>query len=84
MAHDTRRIIDTISDATSKLGDRLDKRDGRWTKGGDHTKEVKAVNEFIEILLNNFAYTFSEDHESANFTHVEALIIIKDRFHNWL
>tara|TARA_R110000744_G_scaffold373327_1_gene485420 strand:- start:2375 stop:2638 length:264 start_codon:yes stop_codon:yes gene_type:complete len=87
MAHDTQRIIDTISDATNKLADRLEKRDDYWTKGGDHTKTVKAVNEFVEVLLSNFAYTFSEDSDSADqvrVTHSEALTAIKERFENWL
>jgi hypothetical protein len=83
MAHDTQRIIDTISDATNKLSDRLEKRDDYWTKGGDHTKTVKAVNEFIEVLLSNFAYTFSEDGH-VGLTHREALTAIKERFENWL
>ena len=72
MAHDTRRIIDTISDATSKLSD----------IGVDH-QQIEAVNEFIDVLLSNFAYTFSEDSDDY-ITHREALTNIRERFHNWL
>lgn len=87
MAHDTQRIIDTISDATSKLSDRYFKKAYKGELTEKQLKEVKKHNdEFIEILLSNFAYTFSEDSDSADqirVTHSEALTAIKERFHNW-
>tara|TARA_A100001037_G_C14841659_1_gene496790 strand:+ start:207 stop:506 length:300 start_codon:yes stop_codon:yes gene_type:complete len=83
MTHDIERIIGTINDAKSELGDRLDDRGDRWTKGGDITKTAKAVNEFVAVLLDNFAYTFSEDSEG-QLTYAEALTEIKSQYNQWI
>ena len=78
------RIVSTISNATYKLDEKLEQSMNRGELSDYAAKQkYEAITEFVNVLVSNFAYTFSED-STDGLTYDQALKDIKANLDNWL